>query len=213
MHIAICIKGVHYMNGENNWYIDYEKQINNFYEMIVNPLKIDGNIIDIFLSTYQSNKLDNLKDSYKTNEVYIQEFNIDECRFDAQYKHHMTLYNNVKKYSLKNNIQYDLIITTRFDLEMNHHITKIQLKYDTFNISFKQPYGDADDCLWVFPGNDIDIVISALEHMRSENKQLHKIESYYTKKINFLVSVDYYSEHPIFNLKRTVRDNVYERCK
>jgi hypothetical protein len=209
MKFAIGFKGVHYMNGEFNWKIDFEEQIQNFFEKIVNPLKQKGNTVDIFLSTYESPKSKRLYELYNPVDVSFLEFFPKEERYDAQYRHHINLYNNIIQYQIKNSVNYDFVITTRFDIEMNISIDEMNINFSMFNIMFKNDYDDAEDCLWFFPGEDLLLVTNSLERMKGDKQNLHKIERYYTKKINFLLSIKDYIAHPYINLKRTLRDFVW----
>ena len=209
MKFAIGFKGVHYMNGEFNWKIDFEEQVQNFFEKIVNPLKHKGHTVDIFLSTYESPKSKRLNELYNPVNVSFLEFSPKEERYDAQYRHHINLYNNIIQYQINNSVKYDFIITTRFDIEMNVLINDMNLDFSMFNIMFKQDYGDADDCMWFFPGEDLSVVINSLERMKRDRHQLHKIERYYPKEIHYLVSLQEYIARPFMNLKRSIRDFIW----
>lgn len=212
MRVAICFKGVHFMNGSHNWYVDFEQQVPNFNEKILTPLKDQGHQVDIFLSTYHfsDEKTQRLQELYSPVSLCFIDFIENEERYTAQYRHHLNLYQNVLKYQADNSVQYDCVITTRFDIEMNKAITEFNYDYSTFNINFKQPTGDVDDCFWVFPAADLNLIISTLETMKNNHLTLHKFEQYYSKPIYFLVSVEEYSARPFFNLKRTVRDNQWQ---
>jgi len=209
MKFAVGFKGVHYMNGEFNWKVDFEDQLHNFFEKIVNPLKQDGHSVDIFLSTYESPKSKRLYELYNPVNVSFLEFFPKEERYDAQYRHHINLYNNIMQHQINNSVKYDFVITTRFDIEMNVSINDMNLDFSMFNIMYKQDYGDVDDCIWFFPGEDLSIVVSNLERMQLDKQKLHKIEKYYNKKIKFLVSVQEYSARPFITLKRSLRDFVW----
>ena len=209
MRFAIGFKGVHYMSGKFNWNIDFEEQLQNFFEKMVNPLKEKGHTVDIFLSTYESSKSSRLYELYNPVNVSFLEFIPNEERYDAQYRHHINLYNNIIQYQINNSVKYDFVITTRFDIEMNFSISDMNIDFSMFNIMFKQTYGDADDCLWFFPAEDLYLVINNLQRMRDDKQNLHKIERYYNKQINFLVSLKEYTDHPFINLKRTVRDFIW----
>jgi len=212
MRIAICFKGVHFMNGSHNWFINFEDQVQNFNEKILTPLKEQGHQVDIFLSTYKfsDEKTQRLQDLYSPVSLSFIDFIENEERYTAQYRHHLNLYQNIVKYQSDNSVQYDSIITTRYDIEMNKAITEFTYDYTTFNINFKQPTGDVDDCFWVFPASDLTLIISILETMKNSNVTLHKFEQYYSKPIYFLVGIDEYSARPFFNLKRSVRDNQWQ---
>jgi hypothetical protein len=212
MRIAICFKGVHYMNGSHNWYIDFEQQLQNFNDYILNPFKNQGHEVDIFLSTYHfsDEKTALLQKLYSPVCLSFLEFYENEERYSAQYRHHLNLYKNILKYQLDNSVNYDAVITTRFDIEMNKPITSFNYDYSFFNINFKQPSGDIDDCFWIFPACDLTLVVSILEQMNRDHVTLHKLEQYYPKQIHFLVSVEEYSARPFFNLKRSIRDNQWQ---
>ena len=212
MKIAICFKGVHYMNGSHNWFIDFEQQVQNFKDTILTPLKNQGHEVDIFLSTYKfsDEKTALLQTLYSPVDISFLDFYENEERYSAQYRHHLNLYRTILKYQSDNSVNYDSIITTRFDIEMNKPITSFDYDYSFFNINFKQPTGDVDDCFWIFPGCDLNLVISTLEQMNHDRVTLHKLEHYYPKQVRFLVSVQEYSARPFFNLKRSVRDNQWQ---
>jgi hypothetical protein len=212
MRIAIGFKGVHYMNGRHNWYVDFEQQVQNFNDTILTPLKNQGHHVDIFLSSYffSDEKTALLQKLYSPVSLSFLDFFENEERYSAQYRHHLNLYRNILKYQSDNSVTYDTVITTRFDIEMNKSILSFDYDYSFFNISFKQPCGDVEDCFWVFPGCDLDLVILTLEKMNIDRVTLHKLERYYPKQIRFLVTVEEYSAKPFFNLKRSVRDNQWQ---
>jgi len=212
MKIAVAFKGVHYMNGSHNWYIDFEKQVPNFKNCILHDLQSKGHDVDIFLSTYEysSEKTELLKTLYSPARLNFIPYIENEERFSSQYRHYFNIFEIINEYQMQNCINYDLIIITRYDIEMNNPFSFYNYDYSTFNICFKQPGGDVDDCFWVFPAADLTSVYLTLHKMANDKVTLHKFEKYYPHAVKFLMSVEDYTIKPVYNLKRTVRDNIWQ---
>lgn len=211
MRVAICFRGVHYMNGEYEWTVNFEDQVQNFYDKIVNPLKNDGHTVDVFISTYKSIKSDMLQDIYKPIKIFYSPFIYNQDRYDAQYNHHNILFNAVMEYEKENSFIYDRVIATRFDLEMNYSITELNVNDNMFNAMYKVDYGDVDETFWIFPGRDTAAVLWTLNLMRDKNQNTHQIEKNYPYKINFLRTLKEYVANPIYNLKRKNLNDRWQR--
>jgi hypothetical protein len=211
MKFAFCFKGVHFIQGIEGWKVDFENTIQNFYSSTVLPLESEGHSVDIFISTYDTEKTNKMLELYKPKKTQFHVFNIRDERFDIQYLHIFTLYNLVKEYEKEKNIEYDIIVTTRFDVFLNRPFLNLNLDLSKMNIAYKQDYGDCDDCFWIFPRKELENIILSLKKMSAENKNLHQIEKYFPGTVHFVATLQEYSTNRFFTLVREARNNIHER--
>lgn len=214
MRIAICFRGVHYMNGENDWFIDFEKNVSVFFQNIVKPLQDRGDEVDIFISTYESEKLNKVYEIYNPVRLSLSPFLFNQDRYDAQYHHHNVLFNLVFDYEKEKNIRYDLVITMRFDLVMKISILDLPIRTDMFNAPYKLVWnGDVDETWWVLPRNDLELILSTLHSMHSRNMTTHKIEKQYPKPIHFWRTLEEFVAFEFYSLCRKNKNDRWERSR
>jgi hypothetical protein len=214
MKVAICFRGVHYMNGENDWVVDFEKNVSVFFEKIVKPLQDRGDEVDIFISTYDSVKLDRVKEIYKPVRLQLSPFIPTQDRYDAQYNHHNILFNQVFDYEMEKNIRYNLVITMRFDLVMRISILDLPIRNDVFNAPYKLVWnGDVDETWWVLPRDDLELILMTLNFMRDRNMTTHKIEKHYPKPIYFWKTLQEFVAFEFYYLDRKNKNDRWERSR
>jgi hypothetical protein len=214
MRAAICLRGVYFFQGKYDWYTNYKDTIDYLKQNVILALNNDGYKVDIFISTYDMDNLEQLKLDYNPVKIDLGIFDITEEHYDVTFRHLNTLFNSVKQYEIENNITYDFIIQTRFDLKFMWPINTAPEGYDVvdynkFNISYKQIHGDSDDCFWGFHRKYLDEILCGINILQKNNSTTHKIQKLISEPIHFLAPIDIFSKNQNIELTRTFRNNIF----
>jgi hypothetical protein len=148
MRIALCLRGCHYLSKED-YFVDFETSINNYKYFLLDCFK--DHQLDIFISTYNSEKLDKLIKIYNPIKYSICKVTNSTYAGPDLCNHHSTLNNLIINHENEYNFKYDIIINTRFDLLFFTKITDMNIDISKFNICFKNTQGGADDNIFIFP--------------------------------------------------------------
>ena len=161
---AVLLRGIHYnINYKDG--IDYKKSITNFFENVIDPLKEIGNV-DIYISTYISDNIEQMLTDYKPVSYIINEFN--ECSRHDCISKGLGL---IKK-------EYTNVIIYRFDIYLKMKITNLpNLNYEKLNIPFYSPgmhkgFHRLNDAFYIFPFEFLINIINIFEFAK-EQKQTH----------------------------------------
>ena len=134
--IALLLFGISYMKTYNHWNkndysINYQNSTDNYEKFIFKFFK--NSDFDVFISTYNNEKVDDLINYYKPKKYHLEnDFNIN---FNTSRNRHFI--NSIKlclEYSEANNINYQFVIITRFDLEFLIEFDKIFIDKRRINI-------------------------------------------------------------------------------
>jgi hypothetical protein len=217
---AICLRGVHFIEKLDNWYVNYKDALESFNTCLLEPLRNAGYTqIDVFMSTYETNVLDELKRDYNVVKLMLPEFDINADRQDVTFEHFIRLFEGVISYEKENNFKYDFIVSTRFDVKFNWPIDNPnplykKVDYNLFNITYIHPYGHCDDCLWLFPRKHLEDVLKGCYYLYTNNGWPFRIHEHITKPINYLCDVSTYgSGLENYSLTRKSRSNPKERSR
>lgn len=197
--IAVILKGISYLekydrDANLSKKINYKSSLDNYNKYIFNDLKNNGYTVDVFLYTYNSEMNNELLQDY--NPVCYKFVDFD----NSLNRHRAQAFNNVNSikmfydYVNKNNILYDYVIFTRFDLTFTLEITKFNFDKSLLNIGNT---GDVDN-----NGICCDLIISSqklldvysqcsLQVYNKNIKHLHAVYKYLItlisdKDINFM---------------------------
>ena len=129
--LALLFFGISYMERFNNRFgsvnsVDYRECLSSQREMIYKYFTDLGYTIDIFLCTNPSSLQDQVVKDYKPVAF----------RFENGCRGHKIkiVFDLVWDYSKENNIEYDLILLTRFDIKFMIPLAESNIKLDHLNI-------------------------------------------------------------------------------
>ena len=126
MKLALCLHGLSYgKNDKNKRPILFDLGM----KFIKNEI-IDKHDIDIFVHTWNKGNKDKILEHYKPKKYIIGDNKKILPRQKSSLYSYMMVNNLRKEYEIENNIKYDGIILTRFDL-----IIKINRRLDTYDMS------------------------------------------------------------------------------
>ena len=132
MKVALLLRGFVYKKHHMHWTgkvveIDYRDNLSNVKTQVVEPLRSKYSV-DVYLSTYETNRVD--------KDELMHEFDAREICWsvdDGSSKQMDCLQRGVEMI-MDQHIDYDLVIISRFDLELKVSVTDIP--YDPAKINF-----------------------------------------------------------------------------
>ncbi len=210
--LAILFFGIHYLKNYKHWMpewnptIDFRKSVDNYKEYIFEYF--NDYDIDTFFSTYESEKLLELVDTYKPKSYKT-------AVLDNNGKNHTPQRNErfievlelAKQYETEQNFQYDLYLITRFDLNFILDFNKLKVATDRLNISYRTGCGEdknlVDDNFYIISQGNLDKLITIAKDI-PKHIWFHKLHEYNGDfKINFMIDGFYYShESPLYKFIR-----------
>lgn len=186
--LALLFFGFHYQIYRH-WYhkknvlVDFRKSIENYQEYIFKYFKNEGFEIDVFFSTYDSEILPELIETYQPKKYSVLK-NIISNRFISRNTHFRNSLKLVIDYQKENKTIYDNILITRFDLlyQIPFSNTKKPINYNKLNlISHLNPYKIIDDNFYLIPQK----YLNSLYRVSFYDKSFHFLEKKFRKKMGF----------------------------
>lgn len=212
MKIAICFKGAHFTNEPDiSWYVDYKNSFEKYIKNIKNSLEENDHEIILFLSTYHSEKENDLMIDYGNN-IFWQKYDKNMDTYNAQCIHMLTNVEQVIKYEETNKISFDLLIFTRFDLTINYPINDLfigklgnGIVYNKLNV-FYNNNGQVDDNFWIIPRSLLEIFKMSLIKIFKNNETSHCIHNFIDTHLLYTNLQDWQKDEP-YSLVRNHRTN------
>ena len=131
MRIAISIAGVSYEDGSKYRYRNYEDSVNEFNNNVIDYLKSQGNEVFTFIYTYQTDKCNDIINTY--NEFTEAKF-IDENNQFIPLGQTIQAVNIIAGLNEVLNWEFDYVIRARFDQKfLNNPFTTYDWDFDKVN--------------------------------------------------------------------------------
>lgn len=180
MKIALALRGISYIEKYNlrtnipEYSIDFRDCYESIKQNLINSYNESGNTIDIFITTYHSKLENTLLDIYKPKKYIFNNY-IETPPEIAQningklnIRQHIDLLNLIKEYEKEENIIYDTIIITRFDLYFYTSFKLLNIDYKVFNCPFWHMNGNifsTEDNLLILPRNKLEVLYNILNNI------------------------------------------------
>lgn len=216
--IALLLFGMSYVpiyknpTFKKNFVIDFRNSIRNYQKFIFDYYKEKGYDIDVFFVTneHNNNKIkQELIDAYKpVSHMFIGDKPDDTFRPNRNKKVQKVL-ELYEKYVNEQNISYEFIILTRFDLNFKIHFDDLPFNHSTLNIPAQlntNEFGDrVDDNFYLIPSCLINSFKKAIDKTINSSSHLLISEFLTFCKPNYLLSGKKYLVRniPIYEIVRT----------
>jgi len=195
MKLALCFFGFHYQKYfhwkiKKNILIDYQKSFQNYQEFIFKYFENLGFEIDVFFSTYSSEKNNQLIFDYQPKQYLFLNKIISEKSISRN-THFRNVLKLVIDYQKENNLIYDNLLITRFDILFKISFQNSKINLQKFNlISHLEPFKLIDDNFYLIHQKDL-LKLFKIAHY---DKSFHLLEKKFKKffDLNFI-----YEEGPI----------------
>ena len=240
MRIALILRGIHYLENYQHRYgiptytIDFHDTLPSIQENIINAFELQGHMVDVFLLSYHSKFESELIDILKPKRYHFTEYKpipLGKAQEDIGYPlmldYHINAIDMIEEYEVKNNIQYDNLLITRFDLYYYKKITEIELDHTCINYPFMHMAGphrnilSSEDNLIYFPRNKATMIKEALIYLKNNLYEArrhiwyntHNLGEYLlnkgeTIKYLFVEKGDGAHDYPIYKFGRHIFGNV-----
>jgi hypothetical protein len=171
-----------FFRGLTNYFLESYENINSF---IIQDMKKTFDV-DIFLNTYKTDLHDTLID--KLHPVKIL-YNNMRTEAPMQYiipTQIIECCELVKNYEIENNINYDYIIITRFDLTFNNAYSEYNIDYNKINMECMFVPNDSSgynsgDNFFLFQRSYLDLIIDSVRNCLKEKSNSHQLFKYFLR--------------------------------
>lgn len=218
--IALILKGIceRYNYRHHSGYymdIDWKFSRDNIKSYLVDDAVKRGYIVDVYISTYNGDYIEELKEFYNPKSVYI--VNNDSQNINSN---QLFLTKEILKDEVLLKTNYDFYIITRPDIEFKQNI------YDLINLGtlkdvIRVPWRECvdnlvGDCIISIPKSMINIFRETIEkYYLKDHLSFHYIAKE-IEAIKFMIDGLYDSNtdrqiNPIYTLKRVIRNNKFIR--
>jgi hypothetical protein len=185
--IAIILRGITYANYNHKYNItcniDARNTSDSIINNIINPLRESGMEVDIFFVTYKTDIDKELVEIYEPVDIHYRDFKVIphnkpiEGGFMLINQHEEGI-NLVEKYEKINNIKYDNILITRFDLYFYKKITDLNVDLNVFNYTFyhlvyNPKLFSVEDNFILYPRKYNDIIKQCFSEIKKYNQTTH----------------------------------------
>jgi len=174
MKFALCLRG---LNEQ------FRNSCQNLQAMIIDDLRKNGHTVDIFLNTYKNHLHSDLVDFFKPVDILYNEPRTGSAMWTIVSKQVAECCKIVQEYEIKNNVKYDYIIITRFDLTFNNKYSLYDINYNNINMECMfVPDFNSGDNFFLFPENFSDKVILSVNDCENEKNNSHQLWRYFEKQ-------------------------------
>jgi hypothetical protein len=214
--IAVLIRGVSYQRGHfargstpRHFFVNYDVSKDNIKYSIIDPLKN----CDVFLSSYESEKQQDIIDFYKPKRYSFTPYNTGTQKtcllrgFDMILEEH------------KIN-PYKAVVVIRFDVHFHKLITEYHINPDKFNFGWREieqmwlEHRRTGDCFYAFNAEYTKIFSDTISNPTFFDNDLHRIYDPIAEKIGkhniHFVEEDFFDSNtdrmpnPIYHINRLV---------
>lgn len=209
MNVAVGLFGIHYQSNLSHWMnwnlsIDYKQTYENNNEKLYKKI-----IPTYYSSTYYSDKLQNLLDDYKFQSIKLQKIdNKIETFIGNNWKKRNKRFKETIQLILDDNIIYDYVILTRYDIMLNSYPLDLNVDWDKINVFCKSKSGNndslIDDNFYLLPFSELKIFYKKILNL-DETIWAHEYNKF-IDNFNYLIDGSYYShEIPVYKLHRIIK--------
>jgi hypothetical protein len=205
MHVAVFLRGRSFYHT-NIYHTDFSESCDNINEMILEPLRKDGHIVDIFCCTYISHKIEHVINFYKpVKTIAVNDEDLASINsWNRQMIFSIEGLRLLKAYESTNNIRYDYCINLRFDILFKTPISEQNIDIKKFNIMFKHTSGNCDDNYWIIGREYFNLFEESLIKMLNKKDAITHELNHYIKEsnINYMYETDS-NEYRYYSFTRT----------
>ncbi|MBA42907.1 MAG: hypothetical protein CMF62_02720 [Magnetococcales bacterium] len=176
--IAIILFGISYLKSYKHWNnqflnIDYRKSVENYKKHFIDFYSKYYDI-DFYLSTYLNPLKKQLLNDFKpVSTNFVHHFNTNRRLSRNSLIKAGVL--NCLKYSSENNVNYKLVLITRFDLLFNQEFEKSNIDYSKINlVSVLEKSKFIDDNLYIMPFKFLNPFLKVIKDINKNSHELRK---------------------------------------
>lgn len=216
MKLAVLLNGISYCENYNNHYmgnisINFNLSYFNYKNIIYEYFEKIGYSIDTFIST---NIIDNDTKKKELIELYnpVKYCFVDNLKGNNYINSNYKIIKNIeqmKQYSTINNITYDYILITRFDLYFNINFECINFDYNMINVVSQLEHPNLIcDNFYFFHNRFINKLYNIIKNDKSMFR--HGIKNMLNNKIHFLYNEPgrLVSELSFYHIVRYYKKNI-----
>lgn len=216
-HVALGLFGISYSSNYKHWHplmgslsIDFQESIDNYTSMLIDPIvkKHPGAVIDNYLSTQSSDRLDAVLTTYKPQGFTVVH-DVPTHRFLARNLHLLNVCRLINQAQVHRGIIYDIVILTRFDLHFDRAPLDLNIDMTKLNVSSRAERDPLiDDNIYIISGKLLSAYIAVQETcMHISHHHIRKrLEASSLGELNFMVPGNCLtSKNPVFHIKRNGR--------
>lgn len=193
--MAFGLFGTSYNPNYKHWsgrtkVVDFRKSFYNYKKNIFDYFSKENFEIDVFISTFENELKDNLLLTYNPKKAEFYRMFKNAPQYYPKNYLIIKLLESIIQYSKQNNVKYDNLLLTRFDLEFLIPFNKLdnQINYSQFNnFSILEHQNVICDNFYLMPFNFIEKFLNIFLKNKNSNPHYFKnqfIENF--EKINYI---------------------------
>jgi hypothetical protein len=188
MKYAICYRGISYKEnyfnepGLNSYNVDFCECLPSNKKYLIDPLVEKKNNVDVFFNTYDSLRLSEYINELKPVDINLKQFNSSIQKYNFSHVTQIIIdsLEQIKKYQNDNNIEYDYIILTRFDIVLLNDFSEIYLPENAISVPTRN-----DDCFIVISGNLLNDAIEIYKNNQHKCITHHMVYKFLENGIRY----------------------------
>jgi hypothetical protein len=209
---AILFFGIHYLENYTRFFdhntniiynIDYK---NSFYNYKSTLLKFFNNS-DIFLSTNDSKNVLELKEDFNCLSCTVNNhYNNSEFRYKEAQDKLISGLDLILRHQVENNVFYENIIITRFDLLFMIAFENVYIDYSKINVvSDLQDGSILEDNFYIIPGSFLNIFKNIIRNNPNRHDLKYQFEQHlginylYRENVKWVKDLSFYKVYHYYN--------------
>ena len=169
LRILIIVRGISHDSSYRESANDFTRTYHNFFSHMVEPWREQGHTVDVAISTYNSERLDQVKEVYSP--VFAE---VSEKRYEERTKVHAVTAGLQAAVDAGGSSRWDFVAITRFDLEMRQPITAFAVDFRKINFPWREtnwrdvPWSEmprVGDAMQLFPSEFLVPMLAATRQL------------------------------------------------
>ena len=211
-NVAILFFGIHYLPSYFHWAkwrinVNFEVSVKNYKKYLFQYFQKQGYKIDVFISSYHSEKERDLLKTYKPKKYQFCDIKNGDDHTIQRNERFLEVIDLCQLHEIQNSFQYDEYIITRFDLEFLNHLDILNIDKTKINIPYRMDteaqFDVKEDNFYILYNDYFEKFVRICRKM-PRNESFHKIH-HYNQGLELHYMIDGFhslNNNPLYKLNR-----------
>lgn len=210
--LALMLFGIHYLPRYFHWAkwrinINFEASVTNYQKYLFNYFRKQGYEIDVFISSYHSEKEYTLLTTYKPTRCQFTNMINGSDHTKQRNERFLEVMDLCQLHSIQHQMNYDMYLLTRFDLEFINSLDILNIDMDKINIPYRmeseQQHDVIEDNFYIIGGPNFEKFVQICRRM-PRDEPFHKLH-HYNNGLEIHYMIDRFhslNNNPLYRLER-----------